>query len=159
MDHRTGCYSLVWENPDRLYVAIRKSLRFERDFHVPNIPIEISSEVFSLESQKSCYLNPCHDAHVILMALKRTARHYRSVTIFNKGEPCVRWTNSSYNKTGSSIDLVVDSSDVVNKMAQEQADLIGRWMLFFNFFVFIVIAAMFVQLVWGSNEMRLMDYI
>jgi hypothetical protein len=157
MDSRTNCYSLVWEKPENVYIAVRKSLRFERDTKVPNIPIEISSDVFSLETQKSCYLNPCHDAHVILGTLMRTARHYRSVIVFNKGEPCVRWINS--NGTTSTIDLVVDSSDVVKKLAQERADAFARWTLFSNVFVFGMVALMFVQIVCSANEMRLVDYI
>lgn len=154
MDRRTNCYSLVWEKPENVYTAVRKSLRFERDANIPNIPIEISSDIFSLETQKSCYLNPCHDAHVILSTLRRTARHYRSVVVLNKGEPCVRWINS--NGTTSIIDLVVDSSDVVKKLAQERADSLGRWTLFLNIFVFGMVACMFIR---HANEMRLVDYI
>jgi hypothetical protein len=157
MDTRTNCYSLVWEKPENVYVAVRKSLRFERNIQIPNIPIELSSEIFSLETQKSCYLNPCHDAHVILNSLTRTARNYRSVIVLNKGEPCVRWTNSKH--TNSPIDLVVDLSDVAKKLAQERADSFGRWTLFLNVFVFGMIAMMFIQTVWSNNEMRLMDYI
>ncbi len=155
MDRRTNCYSLVWEDPQRVYIAVRKSLRFERDAKIPNVPIEISSDIFSLETQKSSYLNPCHDAHVILGALMRTAKHYRSVFVLNKGEPCVHWINSG--ATCSTIDLIVDSSDVVKKLAQERADSIGRWTLFLNVFVFGMVACMFIQLVW--TKMRLADYI
>ncbi len=156
MDRRTNCYSLVWEKPENVYTAVRKSLRFERDSKIPNIPIELSSDIFSLETQKSCYLNPCHDAHVILSTLMRTARHYRSVVVLNKGEPCVRWV---YSNANSNIDLLIDSSYVVKKLAQDRADAVGRWTLMLNLLVLGMVASMFVHLVFSANEMRLVDYI
>lgn len=155
MESRTDCFSLVWEKPQDVYVAVRKSLRFERGCTIPNVPIEISSDIFSLETQKSTYLNPCHDAHVILSTLMRTASHYHSVTVLNKGEPCVRWVNSNSNVHGKSLDIVVDLYDVVTNLARERGDAINRWVLFLNLFVFGLVVTMFVR---GTCEMRLADF-
>lgn len=157
MVNRSDCYSLVWEQPAEVHIAVRKSLRFY-DAKIENIPIEISSEAFSLETQKTTYLNPCHDAHVILQTLMRTARNYRSVIVLNKGEPCVRWINRG-TSFASSIDLVIDASDVATHLAQERVYSMNRWTLLLNVFVFGMVALMFVQLVRSNNsEMRLTDY-
>jgi hypothetical protein len=145
------CYSFVWENPEKFFVAVRKALRFERDAQISNIPIEISSEVLSLETQKMRYLNECHDAHIVLRALMRTARNYRSVIVLNKGEACVRWTNSKRADLPT-IDLVVDLSDVAEKLAQQRVDWFGRRVLCLNLLVFGMVAFMFVQVVWYSQN-------
>lgn len=153
MDSRTSCYSLVWEKPQDVYLAVRKSLRFERGCSIPNVPIEISSDAFSLETQKSTYLNPSHDAHIILTTLMRTASHYATVTVLNKGEPCVRWVNS--NKRTKPLDIVVDLHDVSTNLVREQSNSISRWMLFLNVFMLGIIVFMFARV----TEMRLADYI
>lgn len=141
------CYSFVWETPEDMFVAVRKALRFERDAQIPNIPVEISSEVLSLETQKMRYLNECHDAYIVLRALMRTARNYRSVVVLSKGEPCVRWTNSKRVDASPSIDIVVDLSDIANKLAQQRDDWYGRRVLYLNLFLFCMVAFVFVQVV------------
>jgi hypothetical protein len=149
MDSRTNCYGLVWEKNQDVYNAVGRALRYQRNVNFPNIPIELSSDVFSLECQRTCLLNPCHDAYVILQALMRTARHYHSVVVLNKGHPCVRWVNTSHKILDPSVVLVIDSEDVVQGIAQMKLTTFNQWTLLFNI--------VFSTIVIGSTIFVLLD--
>lgn len=122
--------------------AVRRNVRFERDFFVPDVPIEISSES-PLEISSQHMLNPVNDAYVILQTLTRAGKNYRSIVVLHKGFPVVRWLNS--NKPATPMDLVVDARDVSNWIALERSSELNRWLTLINLGLFVCVMLMFIH--------------
>lgn len=142
LNTHTDCYSLVWESPMHVNEAVRRNVRFERDFSVPDIPIEISSES-TLEISSHHMLNPTNDAYVILQTLARAGRAYRSIIVLHKGNPVVRWVNAG--KPGNRMDLVVEARDVANSIALERSLEFNRWTTLINLACFVCVTLMFIH--------------
>ena len=143
MNTQTDCYSLVWENPIVLNDAVRRNVRFERDFFVPDVPIEISSESPLEISSQQQILNPVNDAYVILQTLARAGKIYRSIVVLHKGIPIVRWMNS--NKPATPLDLVIDARDVSNSVALERSFELNRWLTLISLGCFVCVTLMFIH--------------
>jgi len=142
------CYSLVWENPRHVDEAVRRCIRFERNFSIQNVPIEISSEN-TLEISYAPLINQTNDAYIILQTLARVAKKkYRSINVLNKGAPIVRWTNTSATSSATErvwMDLVIDARDVSNFISLERSFEFNRCVTMINIVAFVCIMFMFVH--------------
>jgi hypothetical protein len=139
---QTDCFGLVWEHPVHIDEAVRRTVRFERGgTAIPNIPVEISSD--STLEISSSFVNPVCDPVVVLRALANAAKKYRSVVVFHKGVPAVRWLNTCKNTY--EIDLVIDSRDVSNFILLQRSFEFNRWVTLINFAAFVCVTLMFVH--------------